>query len=259
VYGFELVAGEAFNPALSDSSNRGMILNEAAVTGYGWKSFEEALTKTLNRNANPVRGVFKNYHFKGLQNPIEPLGMFLFDDDFRYITLVYEPKAIDDVVKFAEKKFEELFPDGVFDYFFLDEDFDKQYKQEKRLGRLVLIFTILGIFIASLGLIGMISFFLENKNKQIGIRKVNGAMVKHIFWLLIRDSSLQIVIAFALACPLAWFGARAWLQDFTYRTDLSWWIFVASGLLAWFLALAAISIQSLRAARENPIHSLRYE
>ena len=80
VYNFKLVAGKAFDPQLSDSSNRGMILNEAAVTGYGWKSPEEALSKTLNRNSNPIRGVFKNYHFKGLQNPVEPLGMFLFDE-----------------------------------------------------------------------------------------------------------------------------------------------------------------------------------
>ena len=259
VYGFKLIAGKTFDPQLSDSSNRGMILNETAVAGYGWKSSEEALTKTLNRNSNPIRGVFKNYHFKGLQNPVEPLGMLLFDDDFRYITLVFEPKALDDVINFSKNKFEELFPDGVFDYFFLDEDFDKQYKQEKRLGKLVGLFTLLGIFIASLGLIGMISFFLEKRRKQIGIRKVNGAMVKHIFWLLIRDSSYQILIAFILACPLAWIGGRAWLQDFAYRTDLNWWIFLAAGILAWLFAIAAISIQSLRASRENPIHSLRYE
>jgi len=259
VYGFELIAGEAFNPALHDSSNRGMILNEAAINGYDWESTDVALTKTINQHKTPVRGVFKNYHFKGLQNPVEPLGMFLFDDDFRYITLVFEPRAIDEVIKFADNKFNELFPEGVFDYFFLDEDFDKQYKQEKRLGKLVLIFTILGVFIASLGLIGMISFLLESKKKQIGVRKVNGAMVKHIFWLLIRDSSLQIGIAFILACPLAWIGGRAWLQDFSYKTELSWWIFVSAGLLAWFFAIAAISIQSIRAARENPIHSLRYE
>ncbi|KPK86687.1 MAG: hypothetical protein AMS27_04420 [Bacteroides sp. SM23_62_1] len=259
IYGLELLAGKAFDPALSDSSNRGMILNEAAIHVFNWESPEAALTKTLNRNSNPVRGVFKNYHFKGLQNPVEPLGMYLIEDDFRYITLVFESRAIDELIKYTGRKFTELFPDGVFDYFFLDEDFEKQYEQEKRQGMLVLVFTILGIIIASLGLIGMISFLLENRRKEIGIRKINGAMVIDIFWLLIRNSSSQILLAFLIACPLAWFGGRAWLQDFAYSTNLSWWIFAGAGLVAWILAFLTISMQSLKAARQNPAEALRYE
>jgi len=254
-----LVAGEPFNPALSDSSNRGMILNEAAIYGYGWESPEVALTKTINQYAVPVKGVFKNYHFKGLQNPIEPLGMFLMDEDFRYITLVFEPKAIDDVIKFSGAIFDELFPTGVFDYFFLDKDFELQYQQEKRISRLVLIFTILGVFIASLGLIGMISFSLENKRKEMGMRKVNGAHASHIYSLLLKTISFEILIAFLIAVPIAWFGGRAWLQDFAFRTDLSWWIFVSAGLIAWFFAITTITAQSLKVAAENPVESLRYE
>lgn len=259
IYGLELVAGHAFDPSLSDSSNRGFILNEAAIQGYGWELPEVALKKTINENRSPVIGIFKNYHFKGLQNPIEPLGMYLIEDDFRYITLVFEPAAIDEVVKFSEKKFKELLPDGVFNYFFLDRDFEHQYQQEKIISKLVLIFTILGIVIASLGLIGMISFSLENRKKEIGIRKVNGAQVKHIYGLLIRDFSWQILLAFIIACPVAWFGGRAWLQDFAFQTKMSWWVFLAAGILAWVLAFAAISTQSMRAAIENPVRALRYE
>jgi putative ABC transport system permease protein len=259
VYGLELVAGQAFDPSLADSTNRGWILNEAAVSGYGWESYEEAMAMTMGNYRTPVRAVFRNYHFKGLQNPIEPLGMFLIQEDYRYITLLFDTQAVEEVVSYAESKFKELFPEGVFDYFFLDEDFERQYIQEKRISKLVLIFTILGILIASLGLIGMISFALENKRQEIGIRKVNGARASHIFALLIRNFSWQIGIAFIIACPVAWFGGKAWLKDFAYQTTLSWWIFVSAGLLAWLLAFAAVSQKSLQAANENPLKALRYE
>ncbi len=180
-------------------------------------------------------------------------------EDFRYITLVFEVKAVDDVISFAEQKFEELFPEGVFDYFFLDEDFERQYVQEKWISKLVLIFTILGVLIASLGLIGMISFTLENMKQEIGIRKVNGARARHVYALLIRSFSWNISIAFAIACPVAWFGGRAWLKDFAFQTNLSWWIFLAAGMMAWILAIAAISLQSLKAAKQSPLKTLRYE
>jgi putative ABC transport system permease protein len=259
IYDLELLAGQAFDPALSDTTNQGWILNEAAVKGYGWSSPEEAMSKTMGQYQNPIRGVFRDYHFKGLQNSIEPLGVFLMQEDFRYITLVFEVAALEDVVKFSEHKFKELFPQGVFDFFFLDEDFERQYVQEKWISKLVLIFTILGVLIASLGLIGMISFTLENKKQEIGIRKVNGARARHVYTLLIRNFSWNIGIAFVLACPAAIFGGKAWLKDFAFQTSLSWWIFLSAGLVAWILAVAAISLQSLKAARQSPVLTLRYE
>ena len=259
VYGMELVAGQAFDPALSDSTNRGWILNETAIRGYGWDSPEEAMTHTMGAYRAPIIGVFKDYHFKGLQNPIEPLGMFLLQEDFRYITLVFETVSLEEVLEFAEKKFSELFPQGVYDYFFLDEDFEQQYVQEKWIGKLVLIFTLMGVLIASLGLLGMISFSLENKKKEIGIRKVNGARARHIYLMLLKSFSLNVALAFALSCPLAWLGGQAWLKDFAYPTSLDWWIFLIAGLVAWILAVAAISLQSARAAKQSPLKILRYE
>ncbi len=259
VYGLELIAGNPFNPLLSDSANRGWILNETALKAWDWESPEIALTKTINEYRSPVIGVFKDYHFKGLQNPIEPLGMFLMNEDYRYITLVFEERAVKEVIDWAKVKFEELFPEGVYDYFFLDEDFERQYMQEERLSKLVLIFSIIGIVIASLGLVGMVSFSLENRRREIGLRKVSGAHALNIYNLLLGDFSKNIMIAFIIACPLAWFGGKAWLQDFAYRTDLSWWIFIGAGLLAWIFAIVTISIQSLKAAGENPVEALRYE
>jgi putative ABC transport system permease protein len=117
----------------------------------------------------------------------------------------------------------------------------------------------MGVLIASLGMLGMISFSLENKKQEIGIRKVNGARARHIYVMLLKSFSLNIAIAFAISCPLAWFGGDAWLNDFAYQTSLSWWIFLLAGLVAWVLAVAAISLQSLRAAKQNPVKTLRYE
>lgn len=259
VYGLEIIEGKTFDISLSDSSNRGYILNEAAVYGYDWESPENALTKTLNEYRTPVRGVFKNYHFKGLQNAIEPLGMYLIEDDFRYLTLVFEKRSVGSVITFSEETFTRLFPEAVFNYFFLDKDFESQYKQEESISKLVLIFTVLGIFIASLGLTGMVSFSLENRKKEMGIRKVNGARAGNIYNLLVRNFTLQILAAFFIACPVAWLSGKAWLHDFAYRTTLAWWIFVSAGLLAWVFAMATTSIQSLKAAGENPVDSLRYE
>jgi putative ABC transport system permease protein len=259
VYGLELIAGHAFDPNLSDSTNRGYILNEAALKAWDWESPEIALTKTINEYKSPVKGVFKDYHFKGLQNPIEPLGMFLIDEDYRYITLVFEERAVKEVMVWTKARFKEFFPDGVYDYFFLDEDFERQYMQEERISRLVLIFSLIGIIIASLGLIGMVSFSLENRRKEIGLRKASGANVVNIYNLLLGSFSKQIVIAFIIACPIAWFGSRAWLNDFAYRTNLNWWIFIVAGLVAWLFAVITISFRSLKAASENPVKALRYE
>jgi len=259
VYGLELIAGRAFDPNMSDSTNRGIILNEAALKAWDWASPETAMKKTIIDNGFPVTGVFKDYHFKGLQNPIEPMGMFLMNEDYRYITLVFEVWAVKEVMKWTKAKFEELFPDGVYDYFFLDEDFERQYMQEERISRLVLIFSLIGIIIASLGLIGMVSFSLENRRREIGLRKASGATVTNIYNLLIGGFSRQILIAFIIACPIAWFGGRAWLEDFAYRTNLSWWIFIGAGLVAWLFAIITISLRSLKAANENPVNALRYE
>lgn len=259
VYGLELIAGQAFDPNLSDSANHGILLNEAALKVWDWETPEAALKKAIIDNSFPVTGVLKDYHFKGLQNPIEPLGMFLMDEDYRYITLVFEERAVKEVMKWTKARFEELFPDGVYDYFFLDEDFERQYMQEERISRLVFIFSLIGIIIASLGLIGMVSFSLENRRREIGLRKASGANVVSIYNLLLGSFSKQIMIAFIIACPIAWFGGKAWLEDFAYRTDLNWWIFIGAGLMAWLFAMITISFRSLKAASENPVKVLRYE
>jgi len=259
IYGLQVVAGEPFQKNLSPESNRGLLVNEAALSVFGWNSHEEALQKTINQNANPVRGILKNYHFKGLQSEIEPLGVFLIEDDFRYLTLVFQEHRVSDVLDFTRKKHKELFPDAVIDYFFLDEDFEAQYQKEEKQSQIVILFTLLAIFIACLGLFGMAYYNLENRRKEIGIRKTNGASTVSLFFLMTWDFTLLVLVAFIIASPLAWWGCRVWLNDFAYRTSLSWWIFLLAIGVVLIISYITVGYQSLKATRTNPVDSLRCE
>lgn len=259
IYGLQVIAGEPFHEELSPESNRGFLVNEATLAVFGWNSSEEALQKTINQNANPVRGILKNYHFKGLQSEIEPLGLFLIEDDFRYLTLVFEEQNVNDILDFTRKKHRELFPDSAIDYFFLDQDFETQYQKEEKQSVLVTLFTLLAIFIACLGLFGMVSYTLENRRKEVGIRKTNGANTISLFFLMTWDFTLLVLVAFVIATPLAWWACRIWLNDFAYRTNLSWWIFLAAIGVVLVISYLTTGYQALKAARTNPVDSLRYE
>jgi len=146
-----------------------------------------------------------------------------------------------------------------FNYTFLDEAFDQMYRTEQRVGNIFITFAILAIFIACLGLFGLSAFMAEQRTKEIGIRKVLGASVGNIVTMLSKDFLKLVLIAAVIAFPLAWWGMRTWLQDFAYRTEISWWIFALAGAVAVLIALATVSFQAVRAAVSNPVESLRSE
>ncbi len=150
-------------------------------------------------------------------------------------------------------------PNRPFSYFFLDEFFDKQYRSEERFGKLFLNFAVLAIFISCLGLLGLASYSTMQRTKEIGIRKVMGASTSNIVNLLSKDFLKLVAVSALIAVPLAWFGMHKWLEDFAYRIDLSWWVFLAAGILATLIALFTISFQAIRAAIANPVKSLRTE
>jgi putative ABC transport system permease protein len=158
-----------------------------------------------------------------------------------------------------KEKWKELFPRRSFDYFFLDDFFDSQYRAEEKLGYSVLCFSLLAIFIGCLGLFGLASFTAEQRTKEIGIRKVLGASVSRIVGHLSKEFMLLVVMANIIAWPVAWFAMSKWLQNFTYRIDMGWWIFILSGALALFIALLTVSYQAIKAAHANPVDALRYE
>jgi putative ABC transport system permease protein len=256
LYDLRLITGELFTP---EKPLRGYIFNETAVKTYGWDSPEAALTKTLRAVRTPIIGVMKDYHFAGLQQKIEPLGIFLMVEDYRYLTLKVDTQDLQNTISSIEKKYSEIFPNSIFDYFFLDTDFNSQYIKEDRLGKIFSVFTFFGIFIACLGLFGLAAFMAEQRTKEIGIRKVMGASVSKIILMLSGEFTKWIIIANLIAWPVSWFLLNKWIQNFAYRISLNFFPFFLAGLLTFLISAATVSYQSFRAAYANPVDSLRDE
>ncbi len=261
VYALEIVAGRNFNDAeLAGMAGYPAILNETAVRTFGWLSPQEALGATF-RDDDPkgiAVGVVKDFHFAGLQKAIES-HVILLRGGYRYLTLKIRPGRISQTLPLIEEKFRTLFPGRVFEYFFLDEDFDRQYGKEEQTARIFGIFTFLGILISSLGLIGLAAFVAQQRTKEIGIRKVMGASVGSILGMLIREFLVLVLVANVIAWPACAVVMNRWLQSFAYRINIGAPAFLFAGLVGIVFALASISFQSLKAALRNPVDSLRLE
>lgn len=259
-YDLEMIAGQPFDPNLSPGqSNRGYILNEAAVAAFGWQSPEEAMTRTLGSRRTPVKGVMKNFHFRGLQSPVEPLGIFLIGEDFRYLTLTVNTADLPQTISQVQGIFAGLFPDAPFDYFFLDDDFERQYEVERRLSTVFSGFTILGVLIACMGLFGLTAFVTERRTREIGIRKVLGASIAGIVRLLSWEFIKWVLLANLIAWPVAYFAMQKWLEGFAYRIEIGFLLYLGAGTLALFIALLTVGYQAVRASLANPVKAIRHE
>jgi putative ABC transport system permease protein len=259
VYGIEMVAGRHFNKEIRTDTHQAFIINESGVKAFGWNSPEEAIGKKLWEERYRVIGVAKDYHWWGLQREIEPMIMRVVPGLFRSLTFTIRTTGTAETIGFLEQTYQELFQGDLFEYFFVDTNFDLQYNAEERLGRLFQTFTGLGILIACLGLIGLASFIAEQRTKEIGIRKVLGAPVSGIVYLLSKEFTRWVLIANLVAWPAAYYSGRVWLKNFAYKAHLGWEIFVISAVLALVIAVLSVSYQALKAAMANPIESLRYE
>ena len=259
VYGLKLVAGRPFDKEVQSDTYEAFIINESGVKAFGWDSPEEALGKELWDRRYPVIGVVRDYHWWGLQREIEPMIMRVVPDLFRSITLTVNTTNMPSTIAFLEKKYADLFPGDYFEYFFVDTNFEIQYRSEERLSRIFQILTILGIFIACLGLFGLASFIAEQRTKEIGIRRVMGATVSQVIVLLSREFTKWVLVANLIAWPLAYFAARKWLQNFAYRMSLGVDLFILAAAIALIIALCTVGYQAIKAAIANPADSLRYE
>ena len=159
----------------------------------------------------------------------------------------------------SEKVWSKYFPNDPFNYFFLDEMYDRQYKSDRLYGKVFGIFASLAILIACFGLLGLSAYNILQRTKEIGIRKVMGASVRHVLFLLSKDFLLLVIVSFVLAIPITWWIMYNWLQDFAYRIDIKWWVFGIAGLVALLIAIVTISLQAIKAALSNPVKSLRTE
>jgi putative ABC transport system permease protein len=264
VYKMKILAGRDFtytdfNPDFSKVHN--LILNESAVKLLGYASPQSAIGKTIYRGGRKwdIIGVINNYHQKSLRYPVEPTMLFPAYSTNSYISVKVDTKDLPKTIVSIKKEFDAFFSGNLFDYFFLDEHFNNQYSNDQLFGKVFTIFSGFAIFIACLGLLGLSLFATTQRTKEIGVRKVLGASVSNIVVLLSKDFIKLVMIAFVIASPVAWFIMHNWLRDFAYRINISWWIFIAAGLLAIVIALATISFQAIKAAIANPVKSLRTE
>ncbi|MBK7871017.1 MAG: FtsX-like permease family protein [Saprospiraceae bacterium] len=259
-YNIPLLAGRNFNTSVpADSTGDNVIINEAALPFFGWKTPEEALGATFGGGWGTVIGVMKDFHYTSLQTKIEPLLTWYSDRRLIYFTIKMNTNNYQAAMSQLQAQWKELVPEMPFDYFFLDESFDTQYRSELRLSQLFTYFSVLAIFIACLGLLGLSAYVAERRTKEIGIRKVLGASTSSILLLLSKDFMLRIGIAFLIAIPIALYAMNQWLTDFAYRINLQWWMFALAGVLALAIALFTISFQAMRAASANPVESLKTE
>ncbi|AHM62872.1 hypothetical protein D770_23135 [Flammeovirgaceae bacterium 311] len=266
----EIVAGRDFmknNPADSGS----ILVNEALVKAYGW--INPIGQKLPGQYPQQVIGVVKDFHFESLHNTIKPVVMALDPEPFftysNDVSYDYSPRARVSVkfrggdaqehVALLNRSWKAVAGDQDFEYSFLDDTLNAAYEQEQRLGNIVYYASLLSIFIACMGLFGLVTLVVVRRTKEIGIRKVLGADVGSIVMLLSKDFVVLIVVAAFVAFPLAWLALRRWLQDFAYRVDLSPWVFGIAALVVMLIALLTVSFQSIKAAMHNPTKSLRTE
>jgi len=207
-----------------------------------------------------IIGIMKNFHFQSVRNKIEPLALVVSDIKWlNSMVIKIGPGDVIKAVKEIEETWNKIIPQYPLEYHFVDEDYDRMYRTDVRTGKIIQYFTFLAIFIACLGLFGLVSFTSEVRTREIGIRKVMGARVFIIIYLLSAEFTRLVLISCLLAIPLAYFVMKRFLQEFAYHTDLSWWIFALSGIAALIIAILTVSYQSVRTSLINPANSLRHE
>jgi putative ABC transport system permease protein len=261
VYGLKLIVGKNVSPRASRDTIQQIVLNERAVKTMGWPHAEAAIGKPFRIDNRPgtVVGVVRDFHYRSLQHTIEPLAISLRDDYFSRITVKIAGKKASQSLAFIEEAWAKHFPIALFDFDFADQQLAAAYRSEERFANIVLVFSILSLLIASLGLYGLIAYSTSQKTKEIGIRKVLGATVNGIVLMLSKDFLKLVLYACCIALPMAWYLMNRWLQEFAYKITMEWWMFAASGLLVLFVALLTVSLQSVKAALMNPVKSLHRE
>ncbi|MEP0134483.1 MAG: FtsX-like permease family protein [Eudoraea sp.] len=260
---FKIIAGRDFNREFKNDSTS-IIVNESAIAVMGVTP-DDALGLRYTPDfgeENPryftIIGVVKDFHFSPFRDEIESLSLHLGDDTYA-LAVKLEEGNFANAIERIENIWNKLAPGQPFDYYFMEDSFNNTYKSEQRLGRIFIIFTILSILIACLGLFGLAAFNAEKRTKEIGVRKVMGASVGQITFRLSSDFLKLVGVAILISLPVGWFAMNKWLEDFSYRIEIGWWVFVLAAFLAVAIAIITVSYQSIKAAIVNPVKSLRTE
>jgi putative ABC transport system permease protein len=261
VLGLELIAGENFNPAKQSALDDGLIINQTTVREMGWSSPEDAIGKRIDSPskapAGEVIGVVKDYHGLGLQEEIWPKAMDYGTSNTYYYAIRFNTGQTSDMLEGIRSNWKSSIGDYAFDYFFLDEDFDRQYRSEDRLMNVFLLFAFLTVVIASIGLLGLVSFIVLSRTREIGIRKVLGANTSGLVTLLSREFLFLVLAANVLIIPFVWYMGNTWLKDFAYHTTINPLVFTITLVIMLALTIGIVAGQTFQAARRNPVETLR--
>jgi len=261
-YGIAMAAGRPFRKSSGNDESAAFIVNEAGARELGLTP-ESALgtqwTAHYHRKTKHIIGVAADFHFLGMKDDAEPLILDIEGSLLRVITLSLDTSRISQALAAVKKTWGAHFPGAPFEYAFLDEAFGRVYQYEERMGQLLGLVSGLGIAIAFLGLYGLVAFFTQMRKKEIGVRRVLGASTTAIALLMTRQFVALVILAGAAAVPLAWIATTRWLQDFAYRIEPGFPVFAFAFLSALLIAMAAVLLQTWRAARDNPVDSLRCE
>ena len=260
-YQLKLVEGRYFDLTRSTDSSA-VILNQAAVKALNYDNpLDQRLILTgRNPKRYQIIGIFEDFHLESLHHSIRPFAAMLLDKQAApLISLRVNPGDIQRTIQYLEKQWQQFVPEQPLQYEFFDDQFDQIYKSEIQASKIFSAFALLAIVVACLGLFGLATFTAEQRTKEIGIRKVLGASVAGIVLLISKHFAKWIAVSMIIAWPIAWYAMNKWLQNFAYRINMGWWIFLVAALLALVIALLTVSYQSLKAALANPVESLRYE
>jgi putative ABC transport system permease protein len=259
-YDMAIVAGRFFSRDFPSDTTKAIIVNETAVKTFGWEKNENAIGKRFGKgeDAKYVVGVIKDFHFESLHKPVEAVLMH-YARFAGTISLKVDASQVDNAVEHLKATWKIINPEVPLMYTFVDEDIKSQYGNEQKMQSLFYGFSALSLVIACIGLFGLTIFVVERKIKEISIRKVLGANGAGIVSLISKDFVKLVLIANVLAIPVAYFAMNKWLEDFSYRIEIKWWVFVAAGVMGLIIAFVTVSFQAIRAALTNPATGLRSE
>ncbi|MEM6361491.1 MAG: ABC transporter permease [Bacteroidota bacterium] len=260
VFDIDLVAGRNLSAEIVSDKESGRIINETAARELGWTPQDAVGKQFYYSDGEPMTivGVVKDFHMNSLHLPITPLMMMLRNEYVRYIGVKVHPDNIIETLTYLEKSLQEYSP-YPFSFKFLDEHYNRLYKAEVQAGELFGFFTLVAILIASVGLFGLAAYSTNQRTKEIGIRKVLGASITRIITMISSEYLRMAFMSLLIAAPVGWFFIEQWLEDFSYRVEIKWWIFAIAGLATFTLSVLIVSSQAVKAAISNPVDSLRNE
>lgn len=261
-FGVGLVAGRDFSKEFTSDANEAFMVNEAAVKAFNWKTPKQAIGKKVDwafGKSGKIIGVVKDFNFASLHDEVKPLLIHIWPPWYKYLTLRLKTDDLPNTMAKLEGTWKSLAVESPFKYTFLEDDFNNLYRSERNMRAVLGAFTFLSVLVACLGLFGLAAFTIRQRFREIGIRRVLGASVSNITSLLSKDFLKLVLISICIAVPAAWYAISKWLQDFAYRVDIGWWIFLCAALLAVLIAMATVSFQAVKAALTNPVKSIRTE